>query len=156
VLMSGCVRGTAQEPAKIIPEWNVVQAIADAQLVYGAGLPLTIVPLDSTTHVKLAERERERLRQHRSPLTTSLEALYRLWIENREQHMTLHDQLAVAEAAKVGAFFGRIEEMSLVVDDQGYTRVDAEKGKKVAVCLEPRRDPFMEFYLAGLMAKPTR
>lgn len=152
VLMGGCIRGTADQPAKAIPEWNVIQAIPDAQLVYAAGLPLTIVPLDATTKVKLEERERERLRAHRSPLTNALEALYRLWIDKRDQRMTLHDQLAVGEAAKTGAFFGKVEELPLVVDDEGYTRIDEEKGKKVAVCLEPRRDAFMEFYLAGLMA----
>lgn len=151
VLMSGCIRGTAGKPAQLIPEWNVVQSTADAQLVYSAGLPLTIVPLDSTTHVQLADRERERLKQHRSPLTVSLEALYRLWIESPQQRMTLHDQLAVAEAAMTGAFFGKVEELPLFVDDEGYTRIDAEKGKKVAVCFEPRRDAFMEYYLAGLM-----
>ena len=151
VLMSGCIRGTADQPAKIVPEWNVVSATADAQLVYSAGLPLTIVPLDSTTHVRLADRERERLKAHRSPLTTSLESLYRLWIETPQQRMTLHDQLAVAETANTGALFGKVEEIPLVVDDEGYTRVDAEKGKKVAVCFEPRRDAFMEYYLAGLM-----
>jgi inosine-uridine nucleoside N-ribohydrolase len=156
VLMSGCIRGTADKPAQIIAEWNVVSAIADAQLVYSAGLPLTIVPLDSTTQVRLADRERDRLKEHRSPLTTSLEALYRLWIESPQQRMTLHDQLAVGEAANTGAFFGKVEELSLFVDDEGYTRIDAEKGKKVAVCLEPRRDAFMEYYLAGLLAAPAR
>jgi purine nucleosidase len=156
VLMSGCIRGTASKPAQIIPEWNVVSATADAQLVYAAGLPLTIVPLDSTTQVKLADRERERLKAHRSPLTASLEALYRLWIETPEQRMTLHDQLAIAETANTGAFFGKVEELPLFVDDEGYTRIDAEKGKKVAVCLEPRRDAFMEYYLAGLLAAPVR
>jgi inosine-uridine nucleoside N-ribohydrolase len=156
VLMSGCIRGTASKPAQIIPEWNVVSATADAQLVYAAGLPLTIVPLDSTTQVKLADRERERLKAHRSPLTASLEALYRLWIETPEQRMTLHDQLAVAESANTGAFFGKVEELPLFVDDEGYTRIDADKGKKVAVCLEPRRDAFMEYYLAGLMGAPAR
>jgi inosine-uridine nucleoside N-ribohydrolase len=155
VLMSGCIRGTADEPAKLIPEWNVISAVADAQVVYGAGLPLTIVPLDSTTHVKLADRERDRLKAHRSPLTVALEALYRLWIETPDQRMTLHDQLAVAETARTGAFFGKVEELPLVVDDQGFTRVEAEKGKKVVVCLEPRRDAFMEFYLAGLMPPPS-
>jgi len=155
VLMSGCIRGTAEEPAKTIPEWNVVSATADAQLVYSAGLPLTIVPLDSTTHVRLADRERERLKGHRSPLTASLESLYRLWIETPEQRMTLHDQLAVAEAANTGAFFGKVEELPLFVDSEGYTRIDAEKGKKVAVCFEPRRDAFMEYYLAGLIRPPV-
>jgi purine nucleosidase len=155
VLMSGCIRGTADEPAKIIPEWNVVSATADAQLVYSAGLPLTIVPLDSTTQVRLADRERERLKGHRSPLTVALESLYRLWIESPSQRMTLHDQLAVAETANTGAFFGKVEELPLLVDGEGYTRIDAEKGKKVAVCLEPRRDAFMEYYLAGLMRLPA-
>jgi purine nucleosidase len=156
VLMSGCIRGTASKPAQIIPEWNVVSATADAQLVYAAGLPLTIVPLDSTTQVRLADRERERLKAHRSPLTASLEALYRLWIETPEQRMTLHDQLAVGETANTGAFFGKVEELPLFVDDEGYTRIDAQKGKKVIVCLEPRRDTFMEYYLAGLMGAPAR
>jgi inosine-uridine nucleoside N-ribohydrolase len=151
VLMSGCIYGTADEPAKAIPEWNVVSAVADAQLVYSAGLPLTIVPLDSTTHVRLADRERERLKAHRSPLTVSLEALYRLWIESPQQRMTLHDQLAVAETANTGAFFGKVEELPLVVDDEGRTLIDAARGTKVAVCLEPRRDAFMEYYLSGLM-----
>jgi inosine-uridine nucleoside N-ribohydrolase len=152
VLMSGCIRGTADKPAQIIPEWNVVSAIADAQLVYAAGLPLTIVPLDSTTHVKLADAERDRLKAHRSPLTDALEGLYRLWIEKPTQRMTLHDQLAVAETAKTGTFFGKVEELPLFVDDEGYTRIDATKGRKVTVCLEPRRDAFMEYYLAGLVA----
>jgi inosine-uridine nucleoside N-ribohydrolase len=154
VLMSGCIRGTADRPDKIIPEWNVVSATADAQLVYAAKLPLTIVPLDSTTHVRLSDPERDRLRNHHSPLTVSLEALYRLWIETPAQRMTLHDQLAVAEAADPGAFFARVEEMSLIVDGEGYTRIDPARGGKVSVCLEPRRDVLMKAYLDGLMSWP--
>ena len=68
VLMSGCVYGTAEKQTPIA-EWNVRSSVADAQLVYGAGLPLTIVPLDSTTHVKLSDVERERLQKYSSPLT---------------------------------------------------------------------------------------
>src|SRR5262245_57807435 len=34
VLMSGCVYGTADKPGAPIPEWNVYQSTADAQLVY--------------------------------------------------------------------------------------------------------------------------
>ena len=62
VLMSGCVYGTSYSPDKPIREWNVYQSTADSQLVYGAGLPLTIVPLDSTTHVKLSDAERKQVR----------------------------------------------------------------------------------------------
>jgi inosine-uridine nucleoside N-ribohydrolase len=151
VLMSGCVYGMAGgKPA--VPEWNVVSATKDAQLVYGAGLPLTIVPLDSTTHVQLRDDERARMRAARTPLATSLEALYRLWLEDRDARMTLHDQMAVAEAASPGTFFGRRPTLSLRVDDEGYTRIDDAAGKPVEVCLEPKRDAFMSYYIGRLLA----
>jgi inosine-uridine nucleoside N-ribohydrolase len=150
VLMSGCVYGRAGNPTPI-PEWNVVASTADAQLVYAAGLPLTIVPLDSTTRVLLQDADRDRVRAYRSPLTTALEALYRLWLVRPTSRMTLHDQLAVAEAARPGAFFGKMEKLTLRVDDAGYTRIDAERGKPVTVCLEPKRDAFMEYYVGELL-----
>jgi hypothetical protein len=65
--------------------------------------------------------------------------------------MTLHDQMAVAETLRPGAFFGRCESMPIRVDDRGYTLVDKGAGKPVSVCLEPKRDEFMKFYLDGLM-----
>lgn len=150
VLMSGCVYGTAGN-TNPVPEWNVVASTADSQVVYAAGLPLTIVPLDSTTHVLLREAERERVRQHRSPLSRSLECLYRLWISSPGARMTLHDQLAVAETASPGTFFGRRETLPLVVDDKGFTRIDRERGQPVVVCLEPKRDAFMDFYIGRLL-----
>jgi purine nucleosidase len=150
VLMSGSIHSSAWSPAPV-PEWNVVRATVDAQVVYAAGLPVTIVPLDSTTYVRLTDEERERLRARMSPLTKALEALYRLWLDSPSQRMTLHDQLAVAETARPGTFFGRCDALSLRVDDQGYTRVDPARGKRVNVCLEPRRDAFMTYYLEGLM-----
>jgi inosine-uridine nucleoside N-ribohydrolase len=154
VLMSGCVYGSAWGPDPIA-EWNVVAAVQDAQLVYAAGLPLTIVPLDSTTLVLLGDEEREQLRKHRSPLTISLEALYRLWLEEPRARMTLHDQLAVVEAAAPGAFFGKKQTLSIKVDDKGFTRVDARAGKPVDVCFEPKRDDFMKHYIAKLMGRPS-
>jgi len=150
VLMSGCVYGTSYSPGKPIREWNVYQSTADAQLVYGAGLPLTIVPLDSTTHVQLNNEERQRIVDYNSPLTYALECLYRLWLTGPTQRMTLHDQLAVAEAASPATYFGKQESLPLLVDDQGYTRIDREHGKPVTVCLEPKRDAFMKYYLDEL------
>jgi len=152
VLMSGCVYSTAENPAPIA-EYNVYSSVADSQLVYGADLPLTIVPLDSTTHVKLSDAERNRLQKYSSPLTFALEALYRLWLEKPQSRMTLHDQLAVAEAAAPKRFFGKIETLPIWVDDKGFTRVDPQKGKPVAVCLEPKRDAFMQYYVGELVGQ---
>jgi inosine-uridine nucleoside N-ribohydrolase len=152
VLMSGCVYGRANGQP-VIAEWNVVASTADSQVVYAAGLPLTIVPLDSTTHVQLKQEERERVRNYRSPLTYSLECLYRLWLSSPQSRMTLHDQMAVAETASPGTFFGKKETLPLVVDGKGYTRIDREKGKPATVCLEPKRDEFMEYYISRLVGQ---
>lgn len=152
VLMGGCVYGTAEKQAPIA-EYNVYSSIADSQLVYGASLPLTIVPLDSTTHVKLSDAERDKLQRYPSPLTFALEALYRLWLEKPQSRMTLHDQLAVAETAAPKKFFGKVETLPIWVDDKGFTRVDSQKGKPVAVCLAPKRDAFMQYYLGELVGQ---
>ena len=149
VLMSGSIRGSAWSPAPMA-EWNVVRATADAQLVYAAGFPLTTVPLDSTSYVQLKDEERERLRARATPLTRSLETLYRLWLDNPARRMTLHDQLAMAETARPAEFFGRCDTLRLRVDDQGFTRIDEAKGVPVTVCFEPKRDAFMRYYLEGL------
>jgi inosine-uridine nucleoside N-ribohydrolase len=149
VLMSGSIRGSAWNPAPV-PEWNVVRATADAQLVYAAGFPMTTVPLDSTSYVQLKDEERERLRARATALTRSLETLYRLWLDGPSRRMTLHDQLAVAETARPGEFFGRCDTLRLRVDDQGYTRIDEADGRPTTVCFEPKRDAFMRYYLEGL------
>jgi inosine-uridine nucleoside N-ribohydrolase len=153
VLMGGCVYGTAGKPGAPIREWNVYQSTVDSQLVYGAGLPLTIVPLDSTTHVKLSDEERKQVSEYRSPLTYALECLYRLWLSGPTARMTLHDQLAVAESAAPGRFFNRMETLPIFVDDQGFTRIDRERGKPVTICLEPKRDEFMKYYIEQLISQ---
>jgi inosine-uridine nucleoside N-ribohydrolase/lysophospholipase L1-like esterase len=149
VLMSGSIGPNAWSSAAVA-EWNVKRAIADAQLVYSS-VPLTIVPLDSTTYVTLHGDERTRLERHPAPLTRALEALYRLWIGSPDQRMTLHDQMAIGETLRPGEFFGRCETMPIGVDERGFTLVDQAAGKPVSVCLEPKRDPFMTFYIDGLL-----
>jgi len=150
VLMSGSIGRNAWSPWAV-PEWNVARSTADAQLVYST-LSMTTVPLDSTTYVTLKPEERARLQSHNSPLTRALEALYRLWLNDQSTRMTLHDQMAVAETLRPGAFFSNCESMPIKVDERGYTRVDAAAGKPQTICLGPKRDEFMKFYLDGLMA----
>ena len=152
VLMSGSIGGNAFSPSPV-PEWNVVRATADAQLVYST-LSMTTVPLDSTTYVTLKPEERARLQTVDAPLTRSLEALYRLWLDDHSTRMTLHDQMAIGETLRPGEFFAHCNPLPVRVDDRGYTRVDKDKGNMTNVCLEPKRDAFMAFYLSGLMAAP--
>src|SRR5262249_16354816 len=130
--------------------WDVYQSNADAQLGDAAGLPLTIVPLDSTTYVRLSDEERKRVASHGSALSYALERLYRLWLISPTDRRTLHDQRAVAEAVQRGRSFERQETLTMSVEDQGYTRIDRNRGKAVTVCLEPKRDDFMKYYLDEL------
>jgi hypothetical protein len=67
--------------------------------------------------------------------------------------MTLHDQLALAEAQQPGRLFQHCDAMPMRVDDDGYTRVDATNGRSVSVCLEPKRDEFMTHYLGQLAGR---
>lgn len=152
VLMSGSVGPNAWSSAAM-PEWNVRLAIPEAQAVYSAAWPVTTVPLDSTTYVRLEDQERETLRKSGTPLVVALEALLRLWTSGPDSRMTLHDQLAIAEAQHPGRFFGRCEPMPLRVDAEGFTRVDTIGGRPVTVCLEPKRNEFMTHYLAQLAEK---
>ena len=151
VLMSGSIYASAWSPGPVA-EWNVKSAIADAQAVYSAGFALTIVPLDSTTYVQLQDGERQQLRDSRAPLPIALEGLYRLYLDGPAARMTLHDQLAIAETEQPGAFFATKPTLPIVVDGEGYTRVDGARGKDVSVCLQPRRDAFMRHYIARLLA----
>ena len=64
VLMSGSIGANAYGPAAVA-EWNVKLAIPEAQAVYSAAWPLTIVPLDSTSYVRLTDAERTGLRDAR-------------------------------------------------------------------------------------------
>jgi inosine-uridine nucleoside N-ribohydrolase len=152
VLMSGSVGPNAWS-STAVAEWNVKLAIPEAQAVYAASWPLTIVPLDSTTYMRLEDRERDTLRAARTPLVVALEALLRLWSEEPTSRMTLHDQMALAEAQHPGRFFGRCEPMPIRVDAEGYTRVDRARGRSIAVCLEPKRNEFMTHYLGQLASK---
>ena len=152
VLMSGSVGPNAWS-STAVAEWNVKLAIPEAQAVYAASWPLTIVPLDSTTYMRLEDRERDTLRAARTPLVVALEALLRLWSEEPSSRMTLHDQMALAEAQHPGRFFGRCETMPIRVDAEGYTRVDRARGRSIAVCLEPKRNEFMTHYLGQLASK---
>jgi purine nucleosidase len=152
VLMSGSIGPNANNPSAV-PEWNVRLAIPEAQAVYAAAWPVTIVPLDSTTYVRLEDQERETLRKAGTPLVVALEALLRLWTAGPSSRMTLHDQLALAEAQHPGRFFGGCEPMPLRVDDAGYTRVDKTNGRPIGVCLEPKRNEFMTHFLGQLSAK---
>jgi hypothetical protein len=63
------------------------------------------------------------------------------------------EECAPAESAAPGRFFNRFETLPIFVDDQYFTRIDCERGKPVIVCLEPKRDEFMNYYIEQLIGQ---
>jgi inosine-uridine nucleoside N-ribohydrolase len=145
VVMAGSVRvGYSGKPPPE-PEWNVKSDVKAAQAVFGAGLPLLVVPVDAAVGLKLDAPLRRRVFAARTPLTEQLQALYRL---SERPTPTLFDPLAVALC--FGERWCKVEEMRLEVDGKGLTRVVPGKAN-ARVATSVRRDEFLD-WLAGRLA----
>jgi purine nucleosidase len=159
VLMGGSVyRGYSQfnygkthGPA---PEWNILCDIQAAQKVFGSGVPLYVMPLDST-QIKLQELERAEIFKAGIPLTDALLVLYTQWAQGTSKTPTLFDAVAVAYA--IHPELCPAQPIRLRVDDQAYTRVEAGT-PNAQVCLRSSSDQFLEFFMPriespGLVAR---
>ncbi len=153
VLMGGSVyRGYGQfNYGKIHgpdPEWNILCDIQAAQKVFSSGVPLYVMPLDST-QIKLQELERAEIFKAGTPLTDALLVLYTQWSRGTTQTPTLFDAVVVAYASHPELC--PTEPMRLRVDDQGYTRVD-NGAPNAQVCLRSSSDQFLEFFMPRIAA----
>jgi purine nucleosidase len=130
------------------PEWNIICDIAAAQKVFNSGVPLYVMPLDST-QIKLQELERAEIFKAGTPLTDALLVLYTQWSHGAPQTPTLFDAVVVAYASHPELC--PTEPMRLRVDDQGYTRV-ASGAPNTQVCLHSSSDQFLEFFMLRIVA----
>ncbi len=127
------------------PEWNIVNDIPSAQKLFTSGVPLYMMPLDST-QLKLDEVKRAVLFQAGTPLTDALTLLYHQW---GQQTPTLFDVMTVAYI--LDPKLCPVTPMHIRVDDKGFTR--AEPGApNVQVCLDSDSDPFFRFYIRRMTA----
>ena len=150
VLMGGSVyRGYdglayALSPTKAMPEWNILCDVEAARKVFASGVPLFVMPLDST-QVKLEELERARLFSRGTALTDALAVLYHQWAyETRQVTPTLFDAVAMGYAVRPELC--PMKKMRLSIADDGSTRV-AEGTANAEVCLASDSDAFLKFYL---------
>ncbi len=153
VLMAGSVRLGYDERAPLlmnppVPEYNVVMDIAAAQAVFNSGVPLYVMPLDST-QLKLDERKREMIAIRSSPLTDALTLLYHLWShETKQMTPTMFDAVAVAYA--IDPQQCPVTPLHLEVDAAGYTR-EKPGSSNANVCLASDTDSFFRFYLPRML-----
>ena len=128
------------------PEYNVVSDIASVRRLFSSGVPLYVMPLDST-QLKLDEVKRELIFQQSTPLTDSLTLLYHLW---GGQTPTLYDPVAMAFALSPQVC--PTQPMHLQVDDKGYTR-PAPGQANVEVCLNAKPDDFFQLYMRRVLSQ---
>jgi purine nucleosidase len=129
-------------------EYNVAQDIPASQALFDAGVPIAMMPLDST-QLKLDEVLRGTLFSQDTPVTDALNALYAEWSYSTENPTpTLFDAMAVAATIEPGLCPTR--PMRIIVDRKGYTRV-AAGAPNVAVCLRSDSDRFFHFYIPAIL-----
>lgn len=155
VIMGGSVyrgydgEGGARRPADA--EWNIKCDPAGAKALLAVGVPVYVMPLDST-QVHLETAGRERIFAHGSPLTDQITLLYHQWLAANGGHMpapTLFDPVAVAYTFRPDLCPAKA--MHLEVDGEGFTR-PGEGRANAQVCLQSDEKGFLELLVGRLTA----
>ncbi len=128
------------------PEWNIDRDPAGARALLASGVPVIMMPLDST-QVPLDAAKREAIFAHGSPLTDQLTLLYHQWIGGTPNHSptpTLFDPVAVTYTFRPDLC--PATPMHIDVDDKGLTT----QGKGVPnaqVCLQSDEKGFLDLLM---------
>jgi purine nucleosidase len=150
VIMGGNVRPLldpygAAAPIAPHPEWNIKNDIASAQKLFNAGVPLLVMPLDSTANLKLHEVARTALFAHGTMLTNILAGLYYEWrAATRSPTPVLYDPMTLASL--LDPRLCPLTPMHIRIDDAGNTLVE-QGAPNAQVCLHSDADAFLRFYV---------
>jgi purine nucleosidase len=145
VLMGGSVRRGYGDlgytaPVPPMPEWNILNDVASAQKLFAAGVPLFMMPLDST-QLKLDEVKRAFLFSQGTAVTDQLALLYHLW---GQETPTLFDPMTLVFTLRPELC--PVTGMHIRVDEKGFTR-EEPGAVNAQVCLESNAEDFFRFYL---------
>lgn len=133
-------------PTPAQPEWNILNDVASSKKLFAAGVPVDLMPLDST-QLKLDEVKREYLFRQGTPLTDALVILYHQW---GQQTPTLFDPMTIAfiDDPKLCP----VEPMNIEVDAKGTT-LRGSGPPNARVCLHSDPEAFFRFYLGRVAMK---
>jgi purine nucleosidase len=123
-----------------MPEWNILNDVVSAQKLFAAGVPLFVMPLDST-QLKLDEVKRAFLFSQGTTLTDQLTVLYHLW---GQETPTLFDPMTVVFVLRPELC--PVQGMHIRVDEKGFTR-EEPGAANAQVCLDSNAEEFFKFYL---------
>jgi len=152
VLMGGSVRkgyaDTGYEPNHgPQPEYNILSDVPAAQKLFASGVPIFMMPLDSTI-LKLDEVKREVLFKQGTPLTDELALLYH---ESERLTPTLFDAMAVAYV--IQPELCPVTKLRIEIEKDGLTR-EVNGEPNASVCLESDSEKFFRFAMPRWM-KPN-
>ena len=151
VLMGGSIhRGYGDlgytPPVPAMPEWNILNDVVSAQKLFAAGVPLFIMPLDST-QLKMDEVKRAFLFSQGTSITDQLTILYHLW---GQPTPTLFDPMTIAFVLRPELC--PVQGLRIRVDEKGFTR-EEPGAPNAQVCLDSNAEDFFKFYLKRVAAK---
>jgi purine nucleosidase len=121
-------------------EWNIKNDIPSAQKLFASGVPIFMMPLDST-QLKLDEVKRAVLFQAGTPITDALTLLYQEW---GQPTPTLFDPMTIAYI--VDPSLCPVKPLHIIVDDKGFTRA-GPGAPNAQVCTDSDPEAFFRFYI---------
>ncbi len=121
-------------------EWNIKNDISSARKLFASGVPIFMMPLDST-QLKLDEVKREVLFQAGTPISDALTLLYHEW---DQETPTLFDVMTIAYI--LNPQLCPVKPMHIRVDDKGFTRSEAGV-PNAQVCSDSNSEAFFRFYI---------
>jgi purine nucleosidase len=135
------------------PEWNILCDPAGAKALLASGVPVFVMPLDST-QIHLEPAALAALLAHGSPLTDQITLLYHQWTGTAipPHSPTLYDPVAVTYSFRPDLCPAK--PMRLEVDDKGFTRpVDGPPNAQV--CLHSDEKGFLELLSNRIGSEPA-
>lgn len=128
-------------------EWNIARDPDGASALLASGVPVFMMPLDST-QIHLEESLREKILAFGSPVTDQLTLLYHQWKgATGNSTPTLFDPVAAAYA--IHPELCPVTPLRLEVDAQGFTR-PVNGVPNVQVCLKSDESGFLDLLLGRL------
>ena len=153
VMMGGSIDrgydGKEGERRRADPEWNILQDPKGAAKLFAAGVPIFMMPLDST-QIHLDESAREAIFAAGNPITDQLTLLYHQWVAGSWNHSltpTLFDPVSAAYTFRPELC--PTEPMRIEVDAKGMTR-KIEGEPNAQVCLKSDEKSFLDLLSSRL------
>jgi purine nucleosidase len=145
VLMGGSVEhgyGNKEQPEA---EWNIVNDVAAAKALFGSGVPLYVMPLDST-QIPLDLARQAELFGKKTGMAKALEELTAEWSAGtHHKSPLLFDVVAAAYAVKPEVC--PTTPMRIEVDDKGFTR-RVSGTANANVCLHSTTGQFFDLFMS--------